>query len=242
MADSTRYASPMSEHATTLSRGIYAPGDAARLAHLDIQRLRRLLAGYTFRAKGGARRRAPPVFPRDDASGAALTFDDLIEVLYVKGFRDHGVSMQHIRKVHDEARREFANNHPFATKQFETDGRRIFRRFVQLGKERVEDARLKQQVERVVFDPLMKTIDHDSITKDATTYWPLGRGTLVMLDPRYAFGEPVVSKSHVPTRVLHEAARNSSRQTVARWYKVSLEEVDAAVAYEESLDSASRAA
>jgi uncharacterized protein (DUF433 family)/DNA-binding transcriptional MerR regulator len=233
----------MPQHDTSLSRGIYSPSDAARLAHIDVQRLRRLIAGYTFRAKGGAKRRSPPVFPRAHASaGAALTFDDLIEVLYVKGFRDHGVSMQEIRKVHDEARREFGSSHPFATKQFETDGRRIFRRFVQLGRERVEDVRLKQQVERVVFDPLMKAIDHDAITKDATGYWPLGHGALVMLDPRYAFGEPIVSKSHVPTRVLHEAARNSSAQTVARWYRVTVEEVAAAIAYEQSLGSPSRAA
>jgi uncharacterized protein (DUF433 family) len=228
--------------AQALSRGVYAASEAARVAHLDVQRLRRLLAGYSFRAKGG-KRRAPPVFPRDNAgSSAALTFDDLIEVLYVKGFRDHGVSMQEIRKVHDEARRELGGNHPFATKSFETDGRRIFRRFVHLGKERLEDARLKQQVERVVFDPLMKSIDHDAITKDASTYWPMGHDGLVMLDPRYAFGEPVVSVAHVPTRVLYQASRNSSRQTVARWYRVSPEEVDAAIAYEASLDQSSRAA
>ena len=230
----------MPQHASALSRGIYAPSDAARLAHLDVQRLRRLLAGYTFRSKGGTKRRAPPVFLRAHAS--ALTFDDLIEVLYVKGFRDHGVSMQEIRKVHDAARVDFGSNHPFATKQFETDGRKIFRRFVHLGKERLEDVRRKQLVERVVFDPLMKTIDHDAISNDATAYWPLGHDTPVMLDPRYAFGEPVVSKSHVPTRILHEAARNSSPQTVARWYRVSVEEVAAAIAYEQSLDSSSRAA
>ena len=233
----------MNDRAQTLSRGVYAASDAARVAHLDVQRLRRLLAGYSFRAKSGDKRRAPPVFPRDNAgAGAALTFDDLIEVLYVKGFRDQGVSMQEIRKVHDEARRELGGNHPFATKSFETDGRKIFRRFVHLGKERLEDARLKQQVERVVFDPLMKSIDHNDITKDASTYWPMGRNALVMLDPRYAFGEPIVSRAHVPTRVLHQAAQSSSRQTVARWYKVSLEEVDAAIAYEKSLDQSSRAA
>lgn len=233
----------MRNHLETLSRGVYALSDAARLAHLDVQRLRRLLAGYTFGTKSGAKRRAPPVFPRDNAGrNASLTFDDFIEVLYVKGFRDHGVSMQEIRKVHDEARHEFGGNHPFATKQFETDGRRIFRRFVQLGKEHLEDARLKQQVERVVFDPLMKTIDHDAVTHDATAYWPMGHATPIVLDPRYAFGEPVVAKSFVPTRVLHQAASTSSRRTVARWYKVSIEEVDAAIAYEETLDPSRHAA
>lgn len=233
----------MNDRAQTLSRGVYAPSDAARLAHLDVQRLRRLLAGYSFRAKSGAQRRSPPVFRRQNAgTSAALTFDDLIEILYVKGFRDHGVSMQEIRAVHDEASREFAVSHPFATKQFETDGRRIFRRFVHLGKESVEDVRLKQQVERVVFDPLMKSIDHDALTKDATMYWPMSRSKPVVLDPRYAFGEPVVARSHIPTRVLAQAAANSSKQTVARWYKVTIDEVDAAIAYEHSLDSPSRAA
>ncbi len=233
----------MSGRTQPLARGVYTASDAARFAHLDVQRLRRLLAGYSFRVKSGAKRRSPPVFPRaNTGTSAALTFDDLIELLYVKGFRDQGVSMQEIRKVHREARRELGGTHPFATKQFETDGRRIFRRFAHLGREHLEDARLKQQVERVVFDPLMKSIDHDAITRDAMTYWPMGPETPVMLDPRYAFGEPVVSRSHVPTRVLHQAARSSSRQTVARWYKVSLEEVDAAIAYEASLAPLSRAA
>jgi uncharacterized protein (DUF433 family) len=227
----------------SLNRGVYAPSDAARLAHIDVQRLRRLLAGYGFRAKSGSKRRSPPVFPRDNAGrSSALTFDDLIEILYVKAFRDHGVSMQNIRAVHDGARREFGVNHPFATRQFETDGRRIFRRFAVLGRERLEDARLKQQVVRVVFDPLMKRIDHDEVTNDATAYWPLGHAKPVMIDPRYAFGEPVVAHAHVPTRVLQQAAQNSSRQMVARWYKVSLDEVDAAVEYEQSLDKPARAA
>ena len=92
-----------------------------------------------------------------------------------------------------------------------------------------------QFVERHVFDPLMKRFDYDALTEEAARYWPLGRDKPVMLDPGRSFGEAIVN-SGVPTRVLHAAhLSGDSKPRIARWYGVDVDEVTAAIVYEESL-------
>lgn len=222
-----------------LVRGAYAPAEAGRIAQLAPRRVRRWLAGYDFKPQRGDLRHSGPLFPREHAADeVALTFMDLIEVLYVRAFLRFGVSMHRVKLVHREAREEFGTGHPFAVKRFETDGTSIFMRFMQAGSVRVEDRYKRQMVEHVVFDPLMKRIDYLSDLRDAAAvrYWPLGRETPVVVDPRYAFGEAVVAKSFVPTRVLFEAHRaNATTQRITGWYKVDADEVRAAVEYEKSL-------
>jgi uncharacterized protein (DUF433 family) len=57
-----------------------------------------------------------------------------------------------------------------------------------------------------------------------------------MLDPLRNFGEPIVTKEGVPTRVLarsYQAEHSMAR--VAKWYDVDVESVRAAVEFERRL-------
>jgi uncharacterized protein (DUF433 family) len=160
----------------------------------------------------------------------------------VAAFVRAGVSMQTVRLVHNEAEGEFDVRHPFAIKRFETDGKSIFHRFLEKGAERVLDRKRLQFVDVTVFEPLMKQLDHDAVTADAARYWPLGRFRPVVLDPARSFGEAIV-KSGVPTRVVYSGYRSGdSKQRIARWYGITADEVEAAIAYEESLLIHTRAA
>jgi uncharacterized protein (DUF433 family) len=220
-----------------LGRGAYATAEAGSIAQLEPRRVRRWLEGYDFKSRAGERRHSGPLIPRD-GRGGTLTFMDLVEILYVRGFLRFGVSMPKIKVVHREARDQFGTPHPFAVKRFETDGRSIFYRFMAVGAERLEDRHRQQMVNRVVFDPLMKKIDYVSDAGDAEAhrYWPLGRDTPVFVDPRYGFGEAVVARSFVPTRVIYQAhQRGATTQRIAGWYQVDAAEVRAAIDLEELL-------
>jgi len=224
---------------TRLGRGAYGVPEAARIAHLQPIRVRRWLSGYDFKSPRGEVRHSGPVFPREhDGAGVALTFMDLVEVLYVSAFLRAGVTMPTVRKVHNEAERAFRVRHPFAIKKFETDGKSIFHRFTVNGTEHVQDRKLYQLVIPQVFAVMVKRLDFDSLTEEALRYWPLGRRKHVTIEPSRAFGEAVVGGG-VPTRVIYKAVTRSgdSKERVARWYSITVADVDAAVEYEMSISS-----
>jgi uncharacterized protein (DUF433 family) len=167
-----------------------------------------------------------------------LSFLDLIEACFVKVFLDHGVSLHTIRLVAEEAERMFKTTHPFCVKRFETDGRTILARLRDEhadGGERLLDLKRKHFVFPAVFTPLVKTLDYDT-SGDAVRWWPRGRGTPIVLDPKRAFGAAIVDRSCVPTRALFDAhTAGEAPENIAKWFRVELAEVRAAIAFEKSL-------
>ncbi len=223
-----------------LGAGIYPAGEAARLAQLEPQRLRRWVAGYTFRARTGERRASGPVFKGDtrrDGQHLVLSFLDLIEACFVKVFLDHGVSLHTIRLVAEEAEVMFKTTHPFCVRKFETDGETILARLRddRVDGERLLDLKRKHFVFPVVFNPLLKTLDYDA-SGNAIRWWPRGKGTPVVLDPNRAFGAAIVERSCVPTRALFDAhLAGETPESIAKWFRVELDEVRAAIAFEKLL-------
>jgi uncharacterized protein (DUF433 family) len=224
-----------------LGAGIYPAGEAARLAELEPQRLRRWMAGYTFRGRMGERRASSPVFKNEaqhEGQRLVLSFLDLIEACFVKVFLDRGVSLHTIRIVAQEAEVMFKTTHPFCVKKFETDGETILARLRDEqadGGERLLDLKRKHFVFPAVFNPLLKTLDYDT-SGDAIRWWPRGKGTPVVLDPQRAFGAAIVERSCVPTRALFDAhTAGETSESIAKWFRVDLDEVRAAIAFEKSL-------
>jgi uncharacterized protein (DUF433 family) len=232
---------PRSGHRGALGAGIYPAGEAARLAQLEPQRLRRWVAGYTFRGRAGERRSSSPVFKneaRHDGQHLVLSFLDLIEACFVKVFLDHGVSLHTIRLVAEDAVALFKTTHPFCVKRFETDGETILARLRDEraeGGERLLDLKRRHFVFPAVFNPLLKTLDYDT-SGDAVRWWPRGKETPVVLDPKRAFGAAIVERSCVPTRALFDAhVAGETPDSIAKWFRVDLDEVRAAISFEKSL-------
>jgi uncharacterized protein (DUF433 family)/DNA-binding transcriptional MerR regulator len=225
-----------------LGVGLYSTADAARLIGVRGQKLRRWRQGYTFGQKGVSR----PLFGDDYpelARRRILTLADLVELKLISLFRDAGVSMRKIRRVAEWAAEKYSTNHPFAMKQFKTDGKRIF---VEM-EEREERERAGRKPRRhhqeapegqVVFDaiavPFFKRLDYAG--EEVQRYWPLGKDKRVVLDATRSFGKPIDHEFGVPTLVLYSAFRaGESIESVADWYDVSVEAVEAAIEYEQSL-------
>lgn len=219
-----------------LSRGLYSFGDAAKLLRVDLTVLRYWL---------GERDGVEPVIHREFAGQPLLSFAELMELHFIKLFRDRDVSFQAIRKASRAAADKYGANYPFSVKRFDTDGRSIFATLhsQETNRELIEDIRNGQFVFSSVIKPFFKRLDYLP-TNDAGRYWPLRTSSRnhgrIVLDPERRFGQPLDAATGVPTRALMQAVNAGNGQdvkTVAKWFDVPVEAVTAAIRFEKSLST-----
>jgi uncharacterized protein (DUF433 family) len=225
---------------TKLGEGVYTVADASRLSGIPTRRLHRWLAGYEFRDHGGNVRHSAPVFRaslRGAGSATAISFLDLLEVMFFDRFLKQGVTWDTLRRAAAEAARDFKDDHPFCVKRFRTDGRTIFAEIAKDDHDpKLLDIVRRQHVFREIVEPLLTQIDYD-VSGLATAWSPMGKAVPVIVDPTRAFGQPTLRGRGVRTSVVAASviAGNESLDAVARWYDVEVEEVEAAVDFERRL-------
>lgn len=208
--------------------GLYDLADAARLLRVRPATLRQWVSQIATLVP----RRLP-------ASESALTFLELMELHFIKMFRLEGVPMQTIRKASAAAAVRFETDYPFCVKRFDTDGRTIFATMINEERDQVvvEDLRRGQYVFQEIVKPFFRKLefrDAEAIVR----FWPLERKGRVVLDPQRKFGKPIDAESGLPTKAIFNAIRAADGQSpreVAKWFGISVQAVQAAVAYEESL-------
>jgi uncharacterized protein (DUF433 family) len=211
---------------------------------VPIRSIRRWILGYSYH-HGESVTHQPPVISREitaaESEALAISFRDLLEIRFVHAFRESGVSWNMIRRATDKARDLFDTDHPFTTKAFHTDGRRIFADLQSKGarERKLVDLVSDQYAFRNVMLPSFRAQIELSERGAAERWWPMGRKKLVVLDPARRFGEPIVAEGGVPTVVLAKAAAAMhSEQAVAKWYEVSRAAVRQAMAFEQQLAAA----
>ena len=111
--------------ADQLRRPSYTVAEAARLVGLTGERVRRWLRGYQYSYRDSIRGQPPVVQKGRGAASPHASFLDLVDLLFVKRFLDHGVSLQKIRRALDEAREVLGTNH-FARQTFSRTAGRSF--------------------------------------------------------------------------------------------------------------------
>jgi uncharacterized protein (DUF433 family) len=229
-------------------RGIYTVAEAARLLHLPPRKARRWAAGYDFTSHG-APRFSEPLIHREFQTAAGfveLSFLDVIEMLFIKAFHERGVSLQVIRLTAENATQMLGVDHPFSNQRFRTDGSTIFARLSKdLDLARVPltsadakliDLRTGQHQFDLIISPFLQRFEYDLKTDLVRQWWPFGKTRGVVLDPTINFGEPIVPRFGIPTRILKLAVSSGrSFERVADWYQVPVQAIRDAVAFEDSL-------
>ncbi len=226
---------------TYLGVGLYSIPEASRIVGIPAHRVRRWIRTYTYTVKG-TRYVHTPVITRYLGEEEPITFLELIELLFVRLFRNQDLSMQYIRSAARIAADLFNTRYPFAVKKFDTDGRRIFatleERLPGLAQERrvIEELGRGQTVFETVVRPFFRKLEYAGYA-EALRYWPLERGGRVVLDPERNFGKPIDAETGVPTRALFDAVATAGEHplTVAKWFGVPLAAVKAARKYEHLL-------
>ncbi|WP_426748617.1 DUF433 domain-containing protein [Myxococcus faecalis] len=234
-------ATAIDEQAPRFNVGVYSLKEAARLVRMKSDRVKRLVKGYEFRGRRGQRSSSPPLFRGqfEEIDGTInLSFPDLIELLFVRDFREHGVSMPVIRRAAEVAAEMYGGvDHPFCFRKFSTDGKRIFTTAADAeGDEHMVDLVRRQHVFAQVMDPFLKQLEY-SEAGQLLRWFPLGKDKRVVLDPRLSFGAPIVAKFGVPTSVLYAAHRaGESEENIAAWYDVPVAAIQDAISFECSLE------
>jgi uncharacterized protein (DUF433 family) len=221
-----------------IGAGIYSIPEAARLTCIPVSNIRRWTQGYEY-VRGGRRRHLPPIVkPQIDPIGEveALSFRDLQELRFLQAFRNLGVSWHTLRLASLNAQTILGDDHPFSTGRFRSCGNTIMMDAAKKAKDTaLLDVARNQLAFRRVVEPYLKGLVFDK-AKDSPVRWFPTDTRLIVIDPVRRFGQPIVAREGVPTRVLAKAFRaEKSVAAVAKWYELPARSVRAAVAYENRL-------
>jgi uncharacterized protein (DUF433 family) len=224
-----------------LGRGLYTIPEASRLLGCPSGTVRRWVQGYGFPLSRWARSHKPwlfePALPRIKGE-TTLTFLDLVQLRVVQGFRGAGVPLQRIRTAAVTAADIFETSHPLASERFKTDGRDIFAHALDRGADLglVKLSAAAQKAFPQMVEESLREISYATETKLAERWYVAGRDGGIVIDPRIAFGAPVIERVNVPTRVVWEQAQSEPEpDALARWFDLDLAQVRSALKYEERL-------
>lgn len=208
-----------------LNKDIYQPSFASRLTGIAASTIKRWLPGYKRQS----------VDHTQAESKLLLSFLDLIEIQFLQAFRRCGVQWSTIREAAEKARDLLGAGHPFSTKRFSTNGKNILGTIsenLDNDSSRLESPDIVEPVLRDFID----CIDYFEGCDSACRWWPRGKESSVMLDPRIAFGRPVVGDKHVPTDVIKDTFKTTgSISKVSSWYRITEDMVRETIKYEESI-------
>jgi uncharacterized protein (DUF433 family) len=186
----------------------YTIAEAAHYLKMPSMTLRDWLLGCQYRVKQGTeRRRSRPLIELADKQAKLLSFNNLAEAHVLSAFRrTHRVQLENIRQALDFVTRKYLWPHPLLQQEFATDGVGMF--VEHLGQ--LVDASSGQMGFRSVLQSHLRRLER-SPSGAALRLYPFTRPDCpddnprsVFIDPRYAFGRPVLAAAKVPTESLVE--------------------------------------
>ncbi len=226
---------------------MYPPYFASRLTGLSVGRINRWLRGYDYKYKHkgeifyGSK---SSLIEREGSSDSAYaSFLDLVDLIFIKRFLEHGFTVQFMRKALNEVR-SIVEGHHFAQRLFWTDGSKIF---VEMNKSNTEahPAMLEllsggQWVIAEVIAQDSEKIEFNSVSGFAERWYPQGRNGHIVVDPEVNFGAPTIVGRGVETAVIYDSygAEGEDLDRVSTWMELSNPEVAHAVEFEKCLRTA----
>lgn len=180
-----------------LRRRLYLPayktGEAARLVETAPVTL-----SYWFYRE--------PVFAPTKKRRVPLSYLQLVEAAFVASYRKWGVSLQRIRKARQYLSKMFETEYPFALLKLKTDGVHILKDLEERENGREPKVIVTDQFGQEAWpDLIAERFEQFEYEYDVALRWfPRGRSKRIAIDPRIAFGAPIVISTGVATWVLKE--------------------------------------
>ena len=174
----------------------YRYTEAARFAQTTAQTVGRWYHGY--HAPG---HQMEPVFPHSDSN--LLSYVQLVETAFVATFRRLGVQLDSLRRAHVYLRQRFGVEYPFAELKLETDGMNVLADVLPESQLWLVVANRGGQL--VWTEALRDRFAQFDYEEGIALRWHLrGRDSIILIDPRIAFGAPIIEGAGVPTHVVRE--------------------------------------
>lgn len=203
---------------------MYSYAEADRIAGVKPRTANRWIREYAGRSDAAT---------DDRTAEAGVSFFDLIEVAAIGRLRAAGWPYKAIHTAIESCGRMSGLYRPLVSEQFLTDGRGFFT----ARHEALDEVGIgPRKCEAAWFDvlvPFLKTIAYEH--QYARRWWPIGRDRLVVVDPDYGFGLPVIQGSGVRTEIVFEQVQAlESQESIAYSFNITLEEVEHAIQFEAS--------
>lgn len=215
--------------------------EAARYLRLPSRTLRNWLVGWDYPTQGGPRSSVRLIEPAS-SQPLLLSFVNLTEAHVLAAIRrKHNLSLHAVRKSLDYLTRKHPSSHPLIDQQFETDGVSLFVDFYgnlenisQEGQTEIREC-VKAYLERIERDPAGIPIKLYPYTRDGDEPQPRS----VVIDPRVAFGRPVLAGTGISTAVVAERFdAGEALADLASDYGRRQEEIEEAIRVERHLRAA----
>jgi len=184
----------------------YLVPEAAHYLYVPEATLRSWAVGRMYPTSVG-KRYFEPLITVPEGKPRLLTFTNLVEAHVLAAIRrKHGVTLPNVRSAIDHLRSHYGIDHPLADARFKTDGLSLF---IEVLDQLVNVSMRGQTAIREIMETHLERVEHDEkglaarlfpFTRYGATDVPQPR--TVMIDPRVAFGRPVLAGTGIPTAVL----------------------------------------
>jgi len=172
-----------------------------------------------------------------------LSFKNLVELYVLESLRAiHDIGLPRIRRSVEELRIEKPSKYPLADYQLATRGRRIY--LEGDGDELINLTASGQHAFKTILDPFLRRVERNEegiaerlfpFTRRQHQQNPDHAPRVVVIDPRIAFGMPVLVNSRISTAFLMSRRKGgASIPTLAKDYARSEQEIEEAISLEES--------
>jgi len=211
----------------------YGLAEASRYLKLPAATLRSWVVGRPYPKADGVGHSRPLIHP-PKKQPLLLTFWNLIEAHVLRSLRtEHGVSIKAVRQALTYAEQTEQIDRLLLRKDLRTNAGKLF---VEKYGELIDLSASGQLAMRKIFEEHLKRVEWDEWQFPVRLY-PFVSGETdrrpIAIDPKIAFGRPVVLRAGVSTGIIAE--RIDAGETVADLaddYNLSLSEIEEAILYE----------
>ncbi len=222
---------------TTAAYGIgaYSLSEASALLGVSPVTIRCWLFGYSYDHHGPLTEQEPLWRPQYgiDQDEPLLGFRDLMEARIVRGLRKMKIGLPTIRECLRQAREIVKDDHPFSTRLFKSDGKRIF--LEQIGDDNAGtllDLKQRQLVFRQIVAPSFVDLEFDADA--ASRWWLLPNKHTIVLDPARSFGQPIETTTGVTTlRIAQAVKAEGSIERVSKLFELRPAVIKDALSFEQ---------
>lgn len=213
----------------------YSVSEAARHLRLSPGTLRAWVAGRHYPTAAGERRSGGLIHPAQTRP-PMLSFWNLVEAHVLRALRtDHGVSIPALRKALAYAEKRLGIERLLLSHDLHTDAGRLFlERYGEL----VDLSNSGQLAMKRMLEAHLRRVEWDPSQLPARLY-PFSAGNehdgdrAIVIDPRVAFGRPVVVRAGVSTQaIVQRLDAGESVAEIADDYDLTQADVEQAVLYE----------
>lgn len=214
----------------------YMVAEAARYLRLPAVTLRTWVVGRQYPATEGGGRFDPLIQPAS-RQPTLLSFSNLIEAHVLRSLRtEHGVSVKALRKALVYAEKQLGIERLLLRSELRTDAGKIFLdRYGEL----IEISASGQIAMRHAFDDHLKRIEWNIRPNLPARLYPFvspassSEDRPIVIDPRIAFGRPVIVRAGVSTSAIAERIdAGETIENIAADYDLGLSEIEQAAIYE----------